>query len=65
MLTKAEAVAALERSLRAHAVEVGRQLGLSEVEALAVARIAVKSDHPTIQNPAGSREVPIENGLSH
>ena len=55
MLTKAEAVAALERSLRAHAVEVGRQL---EVEALAVARIAAKSDRPTDLAPESSRDVP-------
>lgn len=58
MLTKAEAVAALERSLRAHAVEAGRQLGLSEAEALAVARLAPKSDRPTIPTPQSSPGVP-------
>jgi hypothetical protein len=58
MLTKAEAVAALERSLRAHAVEAGRQLGLSEAEALAVARIALKSDRPTNSAPQSSADVP-------
>ncbi len=58
MLTKAEAVAALERSLRWHAVEVGRQLGLSEAEALAVARMEQKSDRPTDCAPQSSRDVP-------
>ena len=58
MLLKAEAVAALERSLRAHVVEVGRQLGLSEAEALAVARIAEKSDRPTTLATDSSLVVP-------
>lgn len=58
MLLKAEAVAALKRSLRAHAVEAGRQLGLSEAEALTVARLPVKSDRPTDCAPESSRDVP-------
>ncbi len=60
MLTKAEAVAALERSLRAHAVEAGRQLGLSEAEALAVARLAPESDRPTNTASPSSSDVPRE-----
>ncbi len=45
MLTKAEAVAALERSIRAQAIEAGRQLGLSETEAIgALARLGKRID---------------------